>query len=55
MFGVAVATGVTMAALGAVYAAYKWVGFVKGLFTGDSMKSENIDALAAINTGGNPA
>lgn len=35
--------------LGAIYAAYKVIkaisGFVKGLFTGESYKSENIDAL----------
>lgn len=51
--GVAIAAGVSVAALSAVYAAYKIVGgtmeFVKGLFTGDSYKSDNVDALIATN------
>ncbi len=43
--GIAIATGVSAAAISAVYAAYKAGEFITGLFTGDSYKSENIDAL----------
>jgi hypothetical protein len=52
--GVAIAAGVTIAAVSAVYLAYKvatgTIGFIAGLFTGESYKSENIDALVKINS-----
>lgn len=47
--GVAIATGIAAAALTAVYAAYKAGDFLFGLITGKSYKSENIDALIALN------
>jgi hypothetical protein len=51
--GIALATGVAIGALTAVYAAYKiastTISFIEGLVTGDSYKSENIDALIALN------
>lgn len=53
LLGAAVAAGVTVAAATAIYTAYKVVsgslGFVAGLFSGDSYKSENIDALITLN------
>lgn len=56
--GKAIAIGLAItavsAAAGAVYAAYKVVsgtlGFVKGLFSGESYKSDSIDRLIARNT-----
>lgn len=49
----ALAVGITVAAASAIYAAYKIVStsldFIHGLFTGDSYKSENIDAVIALN------
>ena len=56
--GKAIAIGLAItavsAAAGAVYAAYKVIsgtlGFIKGLFTGDSYKSDSIDRLIARNT-----
>ncbi len=45
IWGVALATGVTAAVLSAVYAAYKGISFLTGLLTGESYKSESIDAL----------
>ncbi len=49
----ALAVGVTVAAATAIYAAYKIVSnslaFINGLFTGESYKSENIDAVIALN------
>lgn len=56
--GKAIAIGLAItavsAAAGAVYAAYKVVsgtlGFVKGLFTGESYKADSIDRLIARNT-----
>jgi len=47
--GVAIATGITAAAVSAVYAAYKASEFVAGLLTGESYKSSNIDALIKTN------
>jgi hypothetical protein len=47
--GVAVAVGVSAAALGAIYAAYKAADFAVGLLTGESYKSANIEALRAMN------
>ncbi|MCM8596655.1 phage tail tape measure C-terminal domain-containing protein [Accumulibacter sp.] len=51
--GVAIATGITVATVGAIYAAFRIVSeslsFVKGLFTGESYQSENIDAVIALN------
>lgn len=53
IIGAALAVGITAAAASAIYAAYKIVsasvGFIEGLFTGDSYKSENIDAVIALN------
>ena len=49
IFGVALAVGVAAATAGAVYAAFKTVGFAIGLLTGESYKSANIDALVAMN------
>lgn len=49
----ALAVGITIAAASAIYAAYKIVStsldFIGGLFTGESYKSENIDAVIAMN------
>ena len=49
----ALAVGITIAAASAIYAAYKIVStsldFIGGLFTGESYKSENIDAVIALN------
>lgn len=45
IWGVALAAGVSAAVVGAIYAAFKAVSFVVGLFTGESYKSANIDAL----------
>ncbi|MCB1943685.1 MAG: hypothetical protein KDI53_16850, partial [Candidatus Accumulibacter sp.] len=51
--GAALAVGITVAAASAIYAAYKIVsssvGFIGGLFTGESYQSENIDAVIALN------
>lgn len=49
IWGVALAVGVSATVLGAVYAAFKGVGFLVGLLTGESYKSEHIDALKKIN------
>jgi len=49
IFGVALAVGISAAVLSAVYAAYKAVSFGVGLLTGESYKSENIDALVKMN------
>ena len=53
LIGAALAVGITVAAASALYAAYKIVsasvGFIEGLFTGESYKSENIDAVIALN------
>lgn len=49
MWGVAAAVGISAAVLGAVYAAFKAIDFAIGLFTGESYKSANIDALIATN------
>lgn len=53
IIGVAVAAGVTIGAVAAIYSAYKVItgaaSFIGGLFTGDSYKSASIDALAAAN------
>lgn len=47
---VGVALGAVAATIATVgYAAYKASGFVVGLFTGSTYKSENIDALIAMN------
>jgi hypothetical protein len=51
--GIALLAGVSAAALSAVYLTYKVIkeslGFIAGLFTGDSYKSESIDALVKTN------
>lgn len=47
--GAAVAVGLTAAVGGAIYAAYQGADFAVGLITGDSYKSENIEALRAAN------
>lgn len=53
LIGVAIATGITLGAATAIYAAYEVissvVGFAKGLLTGDSYKSENIESIAKLN------
>lgn len=53
LLGVAIAAGVTLGAVTAVYAAYQVIsgsiGFITGLFSGESYKSANIDALIALN------
>ena len=49
IWGAALVTGIAAAALTAVYAAYKSIGFGIGLLTGESYKSTNIDALVAMN------
>ena len=53
IIGAALAAGITVAAASAIYAAYKIVsssiGFIEGLFTGESYQSENIDAVIALN------
>lgn len=47
---VGVALGAVAATVATVgYAAYKATGFIAGLFTGSSYKSDNIDALIAMN------
>ena len=51
---IGLAIGVVSATAAAVYGAYKIIsgtlGFISGLFTGESYKSSNIDALIAANT-----
>lgn len=51
--GIGLAIGVVSAGAAAVYSAYRIisgsVGFLAGLITGDSYKSENIDALIKLN------
>ncbi len=53
MLGVAIAAGITLGAATAVYVAYELVssvvGFIGGLFTGSSYKSEDIDAIVRLN------
>ena len=53
LIGAALAVGITVAAASAIYAAYeivtRSVGFIVGLFTGESYKSNNIDAVIALN------
>jgi len=53
LIGAALAVGITVAAASAIYAAYKIVStaldFIGGLFTGESYRSENIDAVIALN------
>ncbi len=53
IIGAALAVGITVAAASAIYAAFKIVsasiGFIEGLFSGASYKSENIDAVIALN------
>lgn len=49
IWGIAIVTGISAVLLGAAYAAYKSIGFVVGLFTGESYKSKSIDAVIAIN------
>lgn len=53
LIGVAIAAGVTVAAATAVYTAYKIIssslGFIAGLFNGDSYKSQNIDTVIELN------
>lgn len=49
IWGIALAVGVSAAVISAVYAAYKAVSFGVGLITGESYKSENVDALIALN------
>jgi lambda family phage tail tape measure protein len=51
--GIALIAGVSAAALSAIYVTYKVIkeaiGFIAGLFTGESYKSESIDALITTN------
>jgi lambda family phage tail tape measure protein len=51
--GIALIAGVSAAALSAIYVTYKVIkeaiGFIEGLFTGESYKSPSIDALVATN------
>ena len=53
LIGAALAAGITIAATSAIYAAYKVVtgsiGFIAGLFTGESYKSGSIDDVIALN------
>lgn len=53
LLGAAIATGITLGAATAIYVAYELVssvvGFIGGLFTGSSYKSENIDAIIKLN------
>ncbi len=49
IWGIALATGIATAVLGAVYAAFRAISFGIGLLTGESYKSANIDALVAMN------
>jgi len=53
VIGASLAVGITVAAASAIYAAYKIVtssiGFIAGLFSGESYKSENVDAVIALN------
>lgn len=49
IMGAALVTGVSAVVFSAAYAAYKSVDFLTGLVTGESYKSENIDALIAAN------
>jgi hypothetical protein len=53
VIGAALAVGITAAAATAIYVAAKIastsVDFIVGLFTGDAYKSENIDAVVALN------
>lgn len=53
LIGVAIATGITLGAAAAIYAAYEVissvVGFATGLLTGSSYKSEDIDAIKKLN------
>lgn len=50
---IVLAIGIVSATAAAIYTSYKLItgtyDFIKGLFTGDSYKSANIDALIAIN------
>lgn len=54
MIGVAIATGITLGAATAIYAAYEVissvVSFATGLLTGSSYKSEDIDAIKKLNS-----
>ncbi|MDD5332107.1 MAG: phage tail tape measure C-terminal domain-containing protein [Rhodoferax sp.] len=49
IWGIAFATGVAAAVLGAVYAAYKGIDFLVGLITGESYKTAEITALVSMN------
>jgi hypothetical protein len=53
IIGAALAVGITVAAASAIYVATQIVsasiGFIEGLFTGESYQSENIDAVIALN------
>jgi hypothetical protein len=53
LIGAALAVGITVAAASAIYVATQIVsasiGFIEGLFTGESYQSENIDAVIALN------
>jgi hypothetical protein len=53
IMGIAIVAGVTVAAVTGIYLAYKAasaaVGFVEGLFTGDSYKSKSIDTFIEQN------
>lgn len=49
IIAIAVLTGVTLGVAGALYTAYESIKWIFGLFTGDSYKSENIDAVIKLN------
>lgn len=53
IIGIGLAIGLVSATAAAVYGAYRIIsgtlGFIEGLFTGESYKSANIDALVAAN------
>jgi hypothetical protein len=47
LLAIALVTGISAAVIGGLYALYKSLDFIAGLFTGSSYKSESIDALVA--------
>lgn len=49
IIAISVITGIAVATIALGVAAYKAAGFINGLFTGDAYKSDNIDAVIAMN------
>lgn len=49
MVGIAIAAGVTLGAVSAIYTAYKLIGALSSMMDGSFYKSDNIDSLIASN------